>query len=142
MLDAEFVDWLSVSVAEAVAEPYVSAQEQEERRALGLPPPQYKPFGGHIQLIFCGDFLQLPPVQVHPNPSPNPNPSPSPSPKLRTPRTPTCCMFGFAAALALALTLTRAAATRRLACARRRAASRSMMASRTGFGSARRGRPS
>ena len=32
MLDAEFVDWLSVSVAEAVAEPYVTAQEQEERR--------------------------------------------------------------------------------------------------------------
>ena len=26
MLDAEFIDWLSVSVAEAVAEPYVTAQ--------------------------------------------------------------------------------------------------------------------
>ena len=63
MLDAEFVDWLSVTVAEAVAEPYVTAEEQEERRAMGYAPPQYKPFGGRIQLIFCGDFLQLPPVQ-------------------------------------------------------------------------------
>ena len=60
-------------------QPYVA--EQEERRAIGLPPPQYKPFGGRIQLIFCGDFLQLPPVQVNPNPNPNP--------KLRPPRTPT-----------------------------------------------------
>ena len=42
-------------------QPYVA--EQEERRAMGEPPPQYKPFGGRIQLIFCGDFLQLPPVQ-------------------------------------------------------------------------------
>ena len=64
MLDAEFVDWLSVTVAEAVAEPYVTAEEQEERRAMGYAPPQYKPFGGRIQLIFCGDFLQLPPVQA------------------------------------------------------------------------------
>merc|ERR1740130_414000 len=63
MLDAEFVDWLSVTVAEAVAEPYVTAEEQEERRAMGYAPPQYKPFGGRIQLIFCGDFLQLSPVQ-------------------------------------------------------------------------------
>ena len=63
-------------------QPYLA--EQEERRAMGEPPPQYKPFGGRIQLIFCGDFLQLPPVQVHPNPNPNPNPNP----KLRPPRTP------------------------------------------------------
>ena len=63
MLDAEFLDWLSVTVADALAEPYVPKEEKEERRAMGYPPPPLQPFGGGIQLIFCGDFLQLPPVQ-------------------------------------------------------------------------------
>ena len=63
MLDAEFLDWLSVTVADALAEPYVPKEEKEEHRAMGYPPPPLQPFGGRIQLIFCGDFLQLPPVQ-------------------------------------------------------------------------------
>ena len=59
----------AVTVAKAVAEPYVTAEEREEQRAMGCAPPQLKPFGGRIQLIFCGDFLQLPPVQARHTPT-------------------------------------------------------------------------
>ena len=39
-----------------------TSNERTAARAEGFPPPSMKPFGGGIQLIFCGDFLQLPPV--------------------------------------------------------------------------------
>ena len=115
----------AVTVAKAVAEPYVTAEEREEQRAMGCAPPQLKPFGGRIQLIFCGDFLQLPPVQARHTPT-----RPHTSSHTRTPahtRThpqllppaPRCSRV----------------ATRRRACATRRAAN-SSTASRTACGSA------
>ena len=33
----------------------------------GRPTTEAKPFGGKLQLIVCGDFMQLPPVQKDKN---------------------------------------------------------------------------
>ena len=62
MLDAEFLDWLSVTVGDAI---HFVPGTRDDMRALweaGEEPPHHGPFGGAIQLIFVGDFLQLPPV--------------------------------------------------------------------------------
>ena len=57
MLDAEFLDYLSIAVDRTINYAAIKAAEEaaEERRA--------RLFGGGVQLIVCGDFLQLAPVR-------------------------------------------------------------------------------
>jgi ATP-dependent DNA helicase PIF1 len=57
MSDAEFLDHLSLAVDRVVN--HSEILDAIERRAERIS----RPFGGRIQLIFCGDFLQLPPVR-------------------------------------------------------------------------------
>ena len=88
MLDAEFLDWLSVAVDRVVnweeilhargecrcrctcpsCEDGVAECQCSPRRCCAyahvhLGERRALPFGGRIQLIFCGDFVQLPPVR-------------------------------------------------------------------------------
>lgn len=88
MLDAEFLDWLSVAVDRVVnweeilhargecrcrctcpsCEDGVAECQCSPRRCCAyahvhLGERRALPFGGRIQLIFCGDFMQLPPVR-------------------------------------------------------------------------------
>ena len=62
MLDAEFLDWLSVTVGDAIHYVPGSGDDMRALWANGEEPPHHGPFGGAVQLIFVGDFLQLPPV--------------------------------------------------------------------------------
>ena len=57
MLDAEFLDYFSIAVDRTINYAAIKAAEEaaEERRA--------RLFGGGVQLIVCGDFLQLAPVR-------------------------------------------------------------------------------
>lgn len=57
MGDAEYLDLLSLTVDQIV-----NAEEIRAAKAKGVERTA-KPFGGRIQLIFCGDFLQLAPVK-------------------------------------------------------------------------------
>lgn len=60
MVDAEYLDHLSIQVGSVLH--YHEAEHSQGGSPdadLNIPEPRSLPFGGEIQLIFCGDFLQV-----------------------------------------------------------------------------------